>query len=101
MFAVPADIPWSSVVIVVPIGGGMICFLSQRLAKWLGVSTALLVAFSVTGLCWQVFTTGPARRAVGGWSAPLGIELYADGLTVLMLATTALVGVKNHYVVTV
>jgi formate hydrogenlyase subunit 3/multisubunit Na+/H+ antiporter MnhD subunit len=30
---------------------------------------------------------------MGGWSAPLGIELYADGLSLLMLIATALVGI--------
>jgi formate hydrogenlyase subunit 3/multisubunit Na+/H+ antiporter MnhD subunit len=35
---------------------------------------------------------GVYRHAVGGWSTPLGIELYADGLSLLMLIATALVG---------
>jgi len=34
---------------------------------------------------------GAQRYAVGGWGAPLGIDLYADGLSLLMLAITALV----------
>ncbi len=33
-----------------------------------------------------------ARHTIGGWGAPLGIDLTADGLTVLMLALTATVG---------
>jgi len=35
---------------------------------------------------------GTVHYAVSGWDAPLGIELVADGLTVLMLVITAVVG---------
>ncbi len=44
------------------------------------------------GLWWTVAGSGPVRHALGGWSAPLGIELRADGLSVGMLALTAVVG---------
>ncbi|MCS6787655.1 MAG: hypothetical protein NZ524_11555 [Thiobacillaceae bacterium] len=37
------------------------------------------------GLAVGVMQTGPRVHAVGGWGAPLGIDLAADGLTVLML----------------
>ena len=93
MSAIPADIPWSSALVIIPLAGGMICFLTRRVAKWLGVTTVLLVGVSVAGLCWQTLLSGPDRHAVGGWGAPLGIELYADGLTLLMLATAALVAI--------
>ncbi len=98
MSAIPADIPWSAALILVPIGGGLLCFLSQRMAKLLGLTTILLVGVSVAGLGWQTLMSGPVRHVVGGWNAPLGIELYADGLTLVMLAITALVaaGVSIH-----
>ena len=35
---------------------------------------------------------GVSRHALGGWGAPLGIDLYADGLSLVMLTATALVG---------
>ncbi len=88
-----ADVPWSSLLIVIPLAGGMVCFLAPRIAKLLGVTTALLVGASVVGLGRQILMNGPERHLVGGWGAPLGIELYADGLTLLMLAAAALVAV--------
>ena len=53
------------------------------------------ILLTVAGLTWQVWKHGPQRHAVGGWGAPLGIDLYADGLTALMLMMTAMVGVVN------
>lgn len=70
----------------------MACFLWPRMARMLGLVTAFSVALSVAGLGWQILQYGVYRHAVGGWSAPLGIDLYADGLSLLMLAATAVVG---------
>lgn len=58
----------------------------------LGLVTVFGVALSVAGLGWQILENGVYRHAVGGWGAPLGIDLYADGLSLLMLTATALVG---------
>ena len=49
------------------------------------------MVLSVAGLGRQLLLHGVFHHRVGGWGAPLGIELYADGLSLLMLATTALV----------
>lgn len=87
-----ADISWGLVLIMLPLAGGMICFLWTRMATLLGLLTVFTVALSVAGLGWQLQENGIYRHAVGGWGAPLGIELYADGLSLLMLAITALVG---------
>lgn len=40
-----------------------------------------------------VLGSGPLTYTVGGWEAPLGIELYADGLSAVMLIMAAVVGV--------
>ena len=53
---------------------------------------ALGTVGSVACLVWQVAELGVQRHALGGWAAPLGISLYADGLSAMMLLTTALVG---------
>jgi len=47
---------------------------------------------SVVALAIRLITTGSYRHAIGGWRAPLGIELLADGLSLLMLGVTAVVG---------
>ena len=86
------DIPWGINLILLPLAGGMVCFLLPRVAKEVGVGTAFAVALSVLGLGGRMQGQGVYRHAVGGWGAPLGIELYADGLSLLMLVATALVG---------
>jgi formate hydrogenlyase subunit 3/multisubunit Na+/H+ antiporter MnhD subunit len=86
------DIPWGVMAILLPLAGALVCFLWPRRALPLGVITALGIVAGVTGLCWQVMESGAQRYALGGWGAPLGIELYADGLSLLMLMVTAVVG---------
>lgn len=87
-----ADIPWAVFLILLPLAGGIICFLFPGSARIIGLVTTFAVAVSTTGLGGQLLAHGTYRHAVGGWRAPLGIDLYADGLSLLMLAATALVG---------
>ncbi len=86
------DTPWGVMAIVLPLGGAMACFLWPRRALPLGLVTALGIVACVAGLGWQVVEQGAQRYALGGWGAPLGIDLYADGLSLLMLMVTAVVG---------
>jgi len=86
------QIPWEVMLILLPLSGAMVCFLWPRRAIPLGLITALGVIACVAGLAWQVVVEGAQRYAVGGWGAPLGIDLYADGLSLLMLMMTAAVG---------
>ncbi|MFQ5488823.1 MAG: proton-conducting transporter membrane subunit, partial [Gammaproteobacteria bacterium] len=58
----------------------------------LGLFVALAVVTCVAGLARLVAEQGAQRYAVGGWGAPLGIDLYADGLSLLMLMVTAALG---------
>jgi len=92
MGAVLSDISWGVVLILLPLVGGMACFLWPRMAKILGLVAVFAVVLSVAGLGWQIRDNGVYRHAIGGWGAPLGIDLYADGLSLLMLAATALAG---------
>lgn len=80
-------------VLVVPLAGAVVALLAGRrgaaaaglLAAALGVAAALALAGAVLG-------DGAQRLVVGGWAAPLGVELRADGLAAAMLLMTALVG---------
>ena len=87
-----SEIPWGPVLILLPLAGGIACFLFPASAKTLGLLTLALVGLAVVGLGWQLLGHGVYHHAVGGWGAPLGIDLHADGLSLLMLAMTALVG---------
>lgn len=87
-----AEFPFVPATVVVPLVGAAIAFLAgprwARVAGWLAVP---LVVLSVCGLAWQVCRSGPRLYALAGWSAPLGIELRADGLALVMLAVTTVV----------
>ncbi|MBL1261886.1 MAG: hypothetical protein COB33_015330 [Thiotrichaceae bacterium] len=83
---------WIAWVVLIPLMGSMLCFLWPRRAKLLGMITAFTTAGAVLALYRQLLEQGAIRYAVGGWGAPLGIDLYADGLSVLMLLMSALVG---------
>ena len=87
-----SEIPWGPLLILLPLAGGVVCFVFPVSAKPLGLLTLALVGLAVAGLGWQLLGHGVYHHAVGGWGAPLGIDLAADGLSLLMLAMTALVG---------
>jgi len=87
-----SDVPWGVILILLPLAGGMACFLWPAISKLLGLVTVSAIAVSVVALFFQVRDAGVYRHTIGGWGAPLGIDLYADGLSLLMLAITALVG---------
>lgn len=89
------DAPWAVWTVVLPLAAAILTFLAPRYAAHLSVATGLGVMLSAAGLAWQVVRQGPQRYSIGGWGAPLGIDLYADGLSVLMLLMTATVEVAT------
>ena len=86
------DIPWIVLLIVFPLLAGMACFVLPRISKSLGLISALAILAAVGGLGGQLVELGAQRYSIGGWGASLGIDLYADGLSLLMLVMAALVG---------
>ncbi|HLT14545.1 MAG TPA: proton-conducting transporter membrane subunit [Marinobacter sp.] len=63
-------------------------FRKGRVVTWLGMLVQLLVSL---GLWAVVAGDGGFHYALGGWQAPLGIELRVDGLAVTFVLLTALV----------
>lgn len=86
------EFTWVVLLIVLPLLGGIACFLHPARCQWLGILTAIAILICVAGLGWQLSQLGAVRYPVGGWGAPLGIDLYADGLSLIMLVTAALTG---------
>lgn len=84
---------WIPFVIVLPLLAAVGAFLLPRLAFHFalsgGVGTAVLT-FYLAHLLRQ--NGEAARHTVGGWGAPLGIDLMLDGLALLMLLVTAVIG---------
>ncbi|MHA1567836.1 MAG: complex I subunit 5 family protein [Alphaproteobacteria bacterium] len=87
-----ATAPWGAFLILLPLAGALTCFLWPRRSVLLGLASALGIVACTVGLGWQLALQGAQHYAVGGWGAPLGIELYADGLSLLMLMIMAVVG---------
>ncbi len=78
---------------MLPLAAATLTFLLRRGAVTISLITALGIAGAVAVLVLQVFGQGPLEYTAGGWEAPLGIELYADGLTAIMLIMAAVVGI--------
>lgn len=79
-------LPW---LIVLPLTWAVLAFLAgpgrgARLAI-AGLAAQLALALLLAG---QVLEDGARTHAVGGWGAPLGIDLLADGLAAVMLLLT-------------
>lgn len=91
MGVVFTELPWGLILILLPLAAGMICFLLPNVAKVMGLFTAFAIILSVVGLVSQIHENGIYHHTIGGWGAPLGIDLHADGLSLIMLIATALV----------
>ncbi|MCC6924018.1 MAG: hypothetical protein IT525_13325 [Nitrosomonas sp.] len=85
-------IDWGVIAILLPLAGGTACVLWPALSKPAGLISVTGVVLAIAGLGWRIMENGIYRHAVGGWGAPLGIDLFADGLSLIMLIMTALVG---------
>ncbi len=86
-----ADLPADPLVwlIALPLGWASVAFVlgpgrGARLAV-VGLTAQLALALWLAA---GLLDAGARRHAVGGWSAPLGIDLFADGLSAVMLVLT-------------
>lgn len=78
--------------VVLPLTAAVASYLAGRRAvrAVLGLYSALLLV-AVSALAQEVWQGGTLRCQIGGWGAPVGVELRADGLSILMLALTTAV----------
>lgn len=77
--------------VVIPLLAAMMAFLWPAAGKRIGQLAALLASIAATALVIELYRNGAQGLLLGGWSQGLGIALYADGLTVLMLLMATLV----------
>lgn len=80
---------WIAWLIALPFLGMLLSFLLP--GRWVAVITAAAVLGALFQMVPQLVQSGPLHHAPGGWSAPLGIELYIDGLSAAMLLMTGIV----------
>ena len=78
--------------IFLPLFGAIAAFIAPRAAGSIGLATLALTTGAVVMLARDVWAGGAVMLPLGGWGAPLGIDLRADGLSVAMLALTSAVG---------
>jgi multicomponent Na+:H+ antiporter subunit D len=78
--------------VLAPLLGAVAATASGRAAPAAAVATAVAVVAVAAVLALAMIDGGAVTHAAGAWTAPLGIELRADGLSLLLLATTAVIG---------
>lgn len=85
---------WAIALLVfAPLLAAALAFGLPRFGRWLTMGVAVVVVAAGVSLAGEITDGGPHVLRVGGWGAPLGIDLRADGLAVFMLLITALIGV--------
>ncbi|MBU0483440.1 MAG: oxidoreductase [Proteobacteria bacterium] len=84
---------WIVAPIIIPLIGGLLCFLWRRDTFFIALFISLANLLSVTTLLRQFLLFGPLRYRMGGWEAPLGIALRLHGPALLMLLMTAVSGI--------
>ncbi|MFO8023743.1 complex I subunit 5 family protein [Thiohalophilus sp.] len=82
---------WILLPVIVPLFGALLGFLVPGWVRFIGLISVVISAAAVLLLGNQLLGEASVQHAVGGWGAPLGIVLQADGLSLLMLGVTAAV----------
>src|SRR5262245_29028998 len=79
--------------VIVPIAGALICTATGGRAVERVAFVALAATAAITGMIVvEALSTHRALDYVlGGWEPPLGVALRVDGLSVVMMATSAVV----------
>ncbi len=78
-------------IISLPLLAAGISTVLPKIGRPAAISTAVITALLVVMVGRQVLYQGAIQMQIGGWQAPLGIRLYADGLSTAMLAITAVI----------
>jgi formate hydrogenlyase subunit 3/multisubunit Na+/H+ antiporter MnhD subunit len=77
---------------MVPLLAAVAAFAAPRAARWIGLTALLALMPLGYGLVARVIELDQLAMDAGGWPTPLGIELRADGLSVILLATVVAMG---------
>ncbi len=79
--------------ILVPFTGALLCFLFPgHIRDVIGLLCAVLTFVASIILTGNIYQNGPIRLNLGGWKEPLGIGMCVDGLSVLFIFLTGIVG---------
>jgi multicomponent Na+:H+ antiporter subunit D len=86
-----AWIPWPALVVVVPLVAGLVSVVLGARSARLGWLVTGLAGFAVIAAVIVTLADGSTAYSVGGWAAPLGIQLRIDGFSAAFLVMTLLV----------
>ena len=75
--------------ILVPLGGAALAFAWPRAGRGAGGIAAGVAVWAAVALARHVHEAGPVLHRAGGWGAPLGIDLRADGMAAWLLLVAA------------
>jgi formate hydrogenlyase subunit 3/multisubunit Na+/H+ antiporter MnhD subunit len=81
---------WAVLLIVSPLATAIIAVLARRVAVFVAYVNAALTTAAAFGLL-NAVADRPLTYALGDWGAPLGIDLYADSLTAVLLVATSVI----------
>jgi formate hydrogenlyase subunit 3/multisubunit Na+/H+ antiporter MnhD subunit len=81
---------WAVLLIVSPLVAAMVALLVRRAAAAASYVNAALTTVAALGLL-DAVSHKPLAHALGNWRAPLGIELYADSLSAILIVATSIV----------
>ncbi len=83
----------SGLFLLLPFAGVVLVFLLPDQSRpYAGLLTAILVFLTAWTVAVDVSLHGPMYISLGSWPQPLGIGIYIDGLSILFLLLTAVVG---------
>lgn len=89
---------WAAGTIIVPLFAACLSLLLRKHGlQWIMAGTTGGILLAVGGVTKQVWEQGPLRFSFGGWGAPLGIDWYADGLTILLLLICTVVMILTSF----
>lgn len=84
---------WAAWAVSAPLLGVVLTLVvPRRLLPPAALVAAAASTAAAVRLVLEVWGRGPFRVPLGGWGAPLGIDLYVDGLAAAMVLTTSIVG---------
>jgi len=77
-------------IVIIPFSGALICLLMpKRMRGYAGLAAAAATCLTVFLLAFIPGGEDTFHHALGGWGRPLGIELQADGLSIIFLLLTS------------
>lgn len=83
---------WGIFVVTLPLLAAVsMVILGKRSVPWVLIVTFIGMGVTLSQLIIVLLQQGPQYHTLAGWSAPLGIEWYVDGLAAFMLVMTAVV----------